>query len=127
MDKPVRLLLVDEYTLFRQGLASLLTRQSDFLVVGEANNGKQATELVLHSQPDVILMDANLSGSNGHSMARVLKQISNVKILLLASLNIDVDLEADALAAGADGYLYRMADARQLCKAIRRMAIKQML
>jgi len=57
MNKPVRLLLVDDYILFRQGLASLLQEQTDFLVVGEATNGKQATELVLQWRPDVVLMD----------------------------------------------------------------------
>lgn len=120
MSESIRLLVVDDHTLFRRGLAGLLGEQPDFLVIGEAENGTKAVDLCRQLQPDVVLMDVHMPGGDGVEAARVLKVECKIGLIMLTISDKDSDL-LRALRAGADGYLLKSADLEQLCQAIRQV------
>src|SRR4051812_25381157 len=96
--------LVDDHPLFRQGLRSLIDRQDDLIVVGEADDARQAYELVEAKRPDVIVVDMNLPGVDGISATRELcRRVPQGKVLIL-SMYEDQNMASRALAAGAAGY-----------------------
>lgn len=124
MSDLIKLLLVDDHALFRQGLAGLLSDQPDFRVVGEAESGPEAVRLSQQKRPHVVLMDVHMPGGGGVDAVRVLKQSLDVQVLMLTISEKDQDL-LGTLAAGADGYLLKNAEPEQLCQAIRQVAAGQ--
>ncbi len=121
MKEPIRLLLVDDHTLFRRGLAGILTDQPDFHIVSEAASGQEAVEMTRHYRPDVILMDIHMPHGTGTEAVRTIKKELPTHIIMLTVSNEDDDLLA-ALAAGADGYLLKSTEPEELCWAIRQVA-----
>jgi DNA-binding NarL/FixJ family response regulator len=116
---PIRLLIVDNHTLFRQGLISLLQNEHEFRVVGEAASGDAAVQQALALQPDVVLMDVALPGMDGIETAcRLLEALPGTRILMLTVSDRDDHLLA-AIQAGARGYLLKNAGADELFYAIR--------
>ncbi len=116
---PIRLLIVDNHTLFRQGLISLLQNEHEFLVAGEAANGDAAVQQALALQPDVVLMDVTLPGTDGIETAcRLLADMPGVRVLMLTVSESEEHLLA-AIQAGARGYLLKSAAAAELFYAIR--------
>ncbi len=115
----IRLLLVDDQPLFRQGLASLLSVQEDLEVVGQANHGQEAIELAEQLQPDVILMDVRMPVCDGVSATRNIHQrYPWIRILVLTTFDEDEYIR-QSLQAGALGYLLKSTPARQVAAAIR--------
>lgn len=121
MSETIRLLVVDDHALFRQGIMKLLQEQPDFDVVGEAGNGRAAIHLAQQKRPHVILMDVHMPDSGGVEAVRSLKQTTDTYVLMLTISDKDQDL-MEALAAGADGYLLKSAEPDELCRAIRQVA-----
>jgi DNA-binding NarL/FixJ family response regulator len=116
---PIRLLIVDNHTLFRQGLISLLQNEHEFLVVGEAASGDAAVQQALALQPDVVLMDVTLPGVDGIETAcRLQEVLPGTRVMMLTVSDGDEHLLA-AIHAGARGYLLKNADADELFYAIR--------
>ncbi len=116
---PIRLLIVDNHTLFRQGLISLLQNEHEFLVVGEAASGDVAVQQAQALQPDVVLMDVVLPGMDGIETAcRLLADMPGVRVLMLTVSDSDEHLLA-AIQAGARGYLLKSAGTDELFYAIR--------
>jgi len=116
---PIRLLIVDNHTLFRQGLISLLQNEHEFQVIGEAASGDAAMQQALALQPDVVLMDVALPGMDGIETAcRLLSDLPGVRVLMLTVSDSDEHLLA-AIQAGARGYLLKSAGADELFYAIR--------
>lgn len=120
VERPIRLLLVDDHALFRQGIARLLRDEADFAVVGEAENGREGLYMAERHRPDVVLLDVHMPGSDGVETARRLKQLADVKVLMLTVSDKDRDL-LGALEAGADGYLLKNLEPEQLRQAIRQV------
>jgi len=116
--KPIRLVVVDDHALFRSGLISLLGSESDFQVVGEAGNGQEALEVVRRQRPDMVLLDVNMPVMGGVETVKALKELRDVRILMLTISKNDEDL-LGAVSAGADGYLLKNADPEDLFKSIR--------
>jgi len=116
--KPIRLVVVDDHALFRSGLISLLGSESDFQVVGEAGNGQEALEVVRRQRPDMVLLDVNMPAMGGVETVKALKELRDVRILMLTISKNDEDL-LGAVSAGADGYLLKNADPEDLFKSIR--------
>ncbi|BAZ07113.1 response regulator [Calothrix sp. NIES-3974] len=115
----IRLLLVDDQEIFRQGLASLLSLEDDLEVVGEAANGKQAIALSHELQPDVILMDIRMPICDGVVATQEIHQrFPWMKILVLTTFDED-EYIWKSLQAGASGYLLKSTPAIQLATAIR--------
>ena len=115
----IRILLVDDQSIVREGLASLLETQSDLEIVGEAENGKIAVERSLILKPDVILMDIRMPVMDGVAAIRALsKQAPEIKILVLTTFDDD-EYVTQAMASGAKGYLLKDTPSAELAQAIR--------
>ncbi len=113
----VRLVVVDDHALFRAGLVNLLAEFPEFEIVGEAGNGREAIEIVLNKQPDVVLLDVNMPVMDGVETVGELKKKSRAKILMLTISKHEEDLFG-AINAGADGYLLKNAEPDELRKSI---------
>lgn len=117
--EPIRLMIVDDHTMVRRGLATILKVFDDLQLVGEAESGEDAVKLCAEVLPDVILMDMSLPGMDGAKATRAIrKKSSNVQVLVLTSFK-DGKLIKQALEAGAIGYLLKDVSADDLVRAIR--------
>ena len=118
----IRVLLVDDHQVVRAGLRAIMADTSDIVVVGEAENSKNAIEATKRLKPDVILMDIRLPDDTGLSTCRKIHQFNpDVCVLILTSF-IDNKLVLEALDVGASGYLLKETDGEDLIKAIRTAA-----
>ena len=118
MDK-IRILLVDDHTILREGLRSLLERQADFEVVAEAENGRQAVELARQFKPDVVLMDIAMPLLNGLEATEQIRDQTRCTQILILTHHDHEEYIRRALAAGAAGYLLKDTDSTELVNAIR--------
>jgi DNA-binding NarL/FixJ family response regulator len=117
-----RILVVDDHTLFREGLTALLVSAPDIEVVGEAGAGHEAVALALAQQPDVILMDIMMPEMNGiQATRRILHARPATGIIMLTMLEDDDSLFA-AMCAGARGYILKGADRAEVLATIREIA-----
>ncbi len=117
-DHAVRVLIVDDQRLMRDGLASLLEMQSTLEVVGTASNGQEAVEQAISLRPDVILMDVRMPIMDGIVATRqILRELPSCRILMLTTFDDD-DYILDALRAGASGYLLKDLPAPDLASAV---------
>jgi NarL family two-component system response regulator LiaR len=116
---PIRVLIVDDHAMVRSGLAAFLSVADDLELVGEAENGNQAVRLVAEHQPDVVLMDLVMPGSDGVSATRTIRErFPDTRVLALTSFPED-QLVQQVLQAGATGYLLKNVGADELAQAIR--------
>ena len=114
----VRVLVVDDQHLMREGIASLLSIQEGIEVVGMAANGQEAVAQALALQPDVILMDVRMPVMDGVvATAQVRRQLPSCQVLMLTTFD-DEEYVVDALRAGATGYLLKDIPAHDLAKAV---------
>ena len=120
MPKAIRVLLVDDHTLFRSGIRLLLGRQAGLEVVGEAADGAEAVKFVHALQPDVVLLDLNMPGLSGVEALRLMLQDVPTLAVLMLTVSEDAEDLATALRAGARGYLLKNIDAEYLVSAIHR-------
>jgi len=115
----IRVLLVDDQSLFREGLETLLSIHKDIQVVGQAGNGREAVDLALKLRPDVILMDVQMPVLDGVGATRRLKgSLPNCRVIVLTTFD-DKEIVFDALRAGAVGYLLKDVRSAQLAESIR--------
>ena len=115
----IKVLLVDDQSIIREGLASLLSTQADIEIVGEAENGKVAVERSLALQPDVVLMDVRMPIMDGVAAIRSLNQKApQIKILVLTTFDDD-EYITQAMSSGAQGYLLKDTPSEELAQAIR--------
>jgi DNA-binding NarL/FixJ family response regulator len=118
----IRVLLVDDQALFREGLETLLSVHKDIQVVGQASDGQEAVELAAQVHPDVILMDVRMPLLDGVRATRRLQQtLSQSRVIVLTTFDDD-EYVFDALRAGAVGYLLKDVASAQLVEAIRATA-----
>jgi DNA-binding NarL/FixJ family response regulator len=126
--EPIRTVLVDDEALVRAGLSLLLEAEPDIVVVGEAEDGCSAIELVKRHQPDVVIMDLRMGPMDGVSATRILTsdafldEISNVPSVLVLTTFSEDDAVRDALRAGASGYVLKSSAPRMLGDAVRSLA-----
>jgi len=115
---PIRVLVVDDHTLFRRGIAEVLAKQESLEVVGEAADGLEAIEKAKELIPDVILMDLNMPRCSGLEAIQALQaEMPQVNILVLTISETEDDLFA-AMKFGATGYLLKKAEPEELVHAI---------
>lgn len=118
----IRVLIVDDHPLFRDGMHGLLDSVSETEVVGEAASGEEAITLAENLQPDVILMDIKMPGMNGlQAMREILNTSPHIRILIVSMLEDDDSVFA-AMRAGARGYVPKGANQAEMLRAIRAVA-----
>lgn len=118
----IRLVLVDDHDVVRTSLKMYLESHRGFRVVGEANNGETALQVILDNQPDVVVMDITMPGMSGLEATRRIKVSSpNCKVLAL-TIHSDKQYFFEMLSAGALGYLTKQAAAEELIAAIQAVA-----
>jgi DNA-binding NarL/FixJ family response regulator len=118
----IKLLVVDDHAVLRDGLRNIFELEDDITVVGEAVSGEDAIQKVKTCQPDVVLMDINMPNKNGVEVTGILKkQYPGIKILVLTMHSHDEFFMA-AIREGADGYLLKDAPSNQVVEAIRTVA-----
>lgn len=117
----IRLLIVDNHTLFRQGLVSLLQSEPGYDVIGEASSGEDSLHIVPQLRPDVILMDVKMPGIGGVEATRRLLETNPEERILMLTVSEEEENLFAAIQAGARGYLLKNADASELLEAIQRV------
>ncbi len=115
----LKLLIVDDHVLFREGLRALLDLEEDFSVVGEASQGAEAVSLAAQDKPDVILLDLHLPDGNGADFCQELLRRSPASRVVILSAYDDVEEITAALVAGASGYVLKTVGVDRLAENIR--------
>jgi len=119
MPEPIRVLVVDDHAVVRQGLRGLLELQDGVEVVGDAADGAQGVEAATELRPDVILIDLVMPVLDGVSAMRLLRErLPDVRVIVLTSF-LDDDKLLPALRAGAAGYLLKNAEPQEVVRAVR--------
>jgi DNA-binding NarL/FixJ family response regulator len=119
--RSIRLLIVDDHPVVREGLRAVLSQHADFVVVGEAQDGLAAVEAWRRLRPDVTLMDLRLTGMDGAEAIAAIRQIDPAaRVIVITSFETRADVER-ALTAGARGLLLKSMPAEQLMDSVRRV------
>lgn len=114
----LKVFLVDDHPIFRDGLRQAMARQPGFAVIGEASTGAMAVKLAGELVPDLIIMDVHLPDANGIAVTReIVNVLRSVKVIMLSS-DGDRGLVDEALQAGACGYVWKQTVAEELVRAI---------
>ncbi len=121
----MRILVADDHTLVRAGLTSLIARLSDMEVVGEAADGRQAMRMVRELKPDLVLMDIAMPGLNGLEAAERIKGLEPQTKIIILSMHANEEYVAQALKAGASGYLLKDAATTELEMALKSVSMGQ--
>ncbi len=121
----VKILLVDDHRVVREGLRSLIEKQHGMEVVAEAENGRTALQMTRKFNPDVIVMDLNMPDLNGIEATRqIVQEFPNTKVLAL-SMHADRQFVVGAIKAGVSGYLIKDSAFKELNRALRAVAANQ--
>jgi len=116
---PVRIVIADDHILFRQGLVSLISREPDLVVAGQASNGQELLQLVAQHRPHVVITDIHMPVMNGiDATAAIAKHYPHTSVIALSMYSKN-NLVVEMLAAGAKGYLLKSSDCHELITAIR--------
>lgn len=122
MSDPIRIVVVDDHMVVRKGIIAMLETEADLLVIGEASNGREAVDLVIEKQPDVVLMDLVMPEMDGIESTRLIKlRAPKVQVLVLTSFSSN-DKVLPSLNAGAIGYLLKDSNTTDLVRAIHQVA-----
>lgn len=117
--KNIKIALIDDHKLFREGVKRILSFEPIFEVVAEAGDGSEVMDLVEEHQPDIVLMDINMPDINGITATKeLLEKHSDTKVIIL-SIHDDENYVTHALQTGAQGYLLKEMDTESLMEAIR--------
>jgi two-component system NarL family response regulator len=116
---PIRVLIVDDHSIVRQGLATIIDRDPEMTVIAQAEDGQQAIALFREHQPDVTLMDLRMPQMAGvEAITAICAEFKSARIMVLTTYNSDEDIYS-GLKAGAQGYLLKDAKPNELLNAIR--------
>lgn len=119
VSQKIKIALIDDHKLFREGVKRILSYESSFEVVAEAGDGKEVKELVENHQPDIVLMDINMPEMNGIEATQdLLNNYPGTKVIIL-SIHDDENYVTHALQSGAQGYLLKEIDTESLLEAIK--------
>lgn len=120
--EPVRIMVIDDHTLFRRGIRALLAQEPGFRLVGDAADAAEGAKAAAAAQPDVILLDLHMPGITGMEAIPMLKEAAPVARIVMLTVSEDAEDLMSCLRAGASGYLLKNIDAEFLVDSIRRAA-----
>jgi DNA-binding NarL/FixJ family response regulator len=123
--KKRRVLIVDDHPLLREGLKTMIDRSSGYLSVGEAGSGEEALRMVAATRPDIVTMDISLPGMSGIDAVREIRRAAPQTKILTISMHTKFEYVAEALRAGANGYLVKEATGSNLIQALDTIAAGQ--
>jgi two-component system, NarL family, response regulator DevR len=118
----IRLLIIDDHEMVREGLKAMLTAEADFEIVGDAANAEQALELIERSRPDVILLDVRLPGESGIDVCRTVTERYPETAVIILTTFTDETLVAQCIQAGARGFIVKDIERFDLKRSIRAVA-----
>jgi two-component system response regulator NreC len=119
MSDPIRVLIVDDHTIFRSGLNLLLSSEPDITVVGEAHDGNEAVEAAAALLPNVVLMDIGMPEVSGFEATRRIKEANPEVNVLVLTMHRSDEYFFNMLEAGASGYILKGAETNELINAVR--------
>ena len=125
ISEAIRVLLVDDHSVVRAGLKSVLSATPDITIVGEASNGREAIAAALQLKPDVVVMDLSMPDIDGIAATKEIIANEHSRVLIL-SMHAEEDYLIPAMEAGASGYLVKTQADRELVNAIRSIAHGEM-
>ena len=117
----IRLLLADDHRMLREGLRRSMVEEG-FDVVGEADNGEEAVRLVAELEPDVVLMDVSMPEMDGVEATRIIRATESATRIIMLTMHADTEVLADAIRAGASGYLVKDCSTDEVADAVRMAA-----
>lgn len=121
-NEKITVLLIDDHTLFREGLKALFSRQESIEVIGEAGSGKEGIQKALELKPNVVLMDLNMADMSGiTALSKILEVSPQARVLMLTVSDDDEDL-FNAVRAGAMGYLLKNVESDRLISSVHQVA-----
>ena len=115
----VRLLVVDDHDLLRESMRSMLESEPDLLVVEMAKDGQEAVELCRLHRPDLVVMDVRMPRMNGFEATRLIKEELHAPKVLIISAYDNLWSSSEAMRAGAEGYVSKLAPLEELLEAVR--------
>jgi DNA-binding NarL/FixJ family response regulator len=118
----IRLLIVDDHEMVREGLKAILVAEPDFTIVGDAANADQALELIERLQPDIALVDIRLPGTNGIELCRMANERYPATAVIILTTFTDESLVAQCIQAGARGFIVKDIERLDLKRSIRAVA-----
>ncbi|WNB91228.1 response regulator transcription factor [Bacillus sp. NEB1478] len=125
MKQPIRLLIVDDHLLAREGIKEILEGEKEFVIAGEATNGIQAIELTKKLLPDLILMDISMPKMDGFEATKEIKQLfPNIKIVMM-TVSYDITDWFEALKRGAQGYLLKNLNTEDLLNGLKAYSLDE--
>lgn len=117
--RPIRVLVVDDHAVVREGIRHVLSNGAGFSVVGEAQSGTEAVASAVQLQPNVVVLDISMPGGSGlHAVGEILERVNGVRVLML-SVHEDIEYMIESVRAGAHGYLRKDSTPAELREAIR--------
>jgi Response regulator containing a CheY-like receiver domain and an HTH DNA-binding domain len=121
-DEVIRILLVDDHVIFRAAIRTILTMQSDMLVVAEASDGIEALEMIRKHEPRVVVMDLEMPGGDGTVATVAISRLANPPLVVVLTMHSEEESLVPLLKSGASGFLSKDAQPDELLRAIRVVA-----
>jgi DNA-binding NarL/FixJ family response regulator len=118
----IRLLIIDDHEMVREGLKAMLVAEPDFTIVGDAANAEQALEMIQRLHPDVVLLDIRLPGVSGIELCRTVTRLYPQTAVIILTTFTDENLVAQCIQAGARGYIVKDIERFDLKRSIRAVA-----